>query len=70
MYEQMLGEKDQNTRESISQELGDFLYDNYYAIPVVNIKATIVANPDVVDSYAFGGVTGVFSHLEYATAAR
>ncbi|PKB71901.1 MAG: hypothetical protein BZY87_03065 [SAR202 cluster bacterium Io17-Chloro-G6] len=70
VYEQMLGETDSATREQISRELGDFLYDNYYAIPVVNIKATIVANPDVVDTYTFGGVTGVFSHLEYATATR
>ena len=70
VYEQMLGETDPATREQISQELGDFIYDQYMTIPVVNIKATIVANPDVVDSYGFGGVTGVFSHLEYATATR
>jgi hypothetical protein len=50
--------------------MGDDIYDNYRTIPVVNIKATIVANPDVVESYAFGGVTGVFSHLEEAKSAR
>ncbi len=70
VYLQMLAETDLATREEISRELGDFLYDQYYSIPVVNINATIVANPDVVESYAFGGVTGVFSHLEYATATR
>ena len=70
VYEQMLGETDLDTRERISQELGDFIYDQYYTIPVVNIKATVVANPDVVESYPFGGVTGVFSHLEYAEPAQ
>ena len=70
VYLQMLAETDVAIREEISRELGDFLYDQYYSIPVVNINATIVGNPDVVESYAFGGVTGVFSHLEYATATR
>jgi ABC-type transport system substrate-binding protein len=70
VYEQMLGETDPDIRNTISQELGDHIYDNYFSMPVVNIKATIVANPDVVDTYLFGGVTGVFSHLEYATATR
>ena len=69
-YEAMLGLTDPEERNRISRIMGDDIYDNYRTIPVVNIKATIVANPDVVASYAFGGVTGVFSHLEYATAVR
>jgi hypothetical protein len=36
----------------------------------VNIKATLVANPEVVAEYAFGSLTGVFGHLEYAKAAQ
>ena len=70
VYEQMLATTDVDVRNQISRELGDFIYDQYMTIPVVNIRATIVANPDVVASYAFGGVTGVFSHLEYATVTR
>ena len=70
MYEQMLGETDQNTRESVSQELGDYNYDNYMSMPVVNVKATILANPEVVASYEFGGVTGVFFNLENAKAVK
>jgi ABC-type transport system substrate-binding protein len=70
VYEQILGTTDPTVRNQISQELGDYVYDQYLTIPVVNINATIVANPDVVDTYLFGGVTGVFSHLEYATAVR
>ena len=70
VYEQMLEETDLAIRNTISQELGDYIYDQYLTIPVVNIKATIVANPDVVESYPFGGVTGVFSHIEEAKAAR
>ena len=66
----MLGETDQDIRDQISQELGDFIYDNYYSIPVVNVKATILANPDVVASYEFGGVTGVFFNLENVKAVR
>jgi peptide/nickel transport system substrate-binding protein len=70
VYEQMLIETDPDVRNTISQELGDYNYDNYLTIPVVNIKATIVGNPDVVDTYSFGGITGVFTHMEYITAAR
>ncbi|PKB71903.1 MAG: hypothetical protein BZY87_03075 [SAR202 cluster bacterium Io17-Chloro-G6] len=70
VYEQMLAETDPGIRNTISRELGDFIYNQYMTIPVVNIRATIVADPDVVASYEFGGVTGVFSHLEYATATR
>ena len=70
VYEQMLGESDPAVRQSISLELGDFLYDQYYSVPVVNIKATIVANPKVVEEYVFGGVTGVFSHMEFIKAVQ
>jgi len=70
VYEAMLGEGDPDTRQTLSQELGDFLYDQYYSIPVVNIKATIVANPEVVEDYKFGGVTGVFSHMEFIKAVQ
>ena len=69
-YEAMLGLTDPAERDRIARIMGDDIYDNYRTIPVVNIKATIVANPEVVESYFFGGVTGVFSHLEYAKAAR
>ena len=70
VYEQMLVETDQDIRNKISRELGDFLYDNYYSMPIVNVKATILANPDVVASYEFGGVTGVFFNLENAKAVK
>ena len=70
VYEQMLEETDQNVRNRIAQELGDYNYDNYMSIPIVNVKATILANPDVVESYEFGGVTGVFFNLENAKAVR
>jgi ABC-type transport system substrate-binding protein len=70
VYEQMLGESDPDIRQRISQELGDFVYDQYLTIPVVNIKATIVGNPEVVEDYVFGGVTGVFSHMEYIKAVQ
>lgn len=70
VYEQMLGEADPDIRQRISQELGDYVYDQYYSIPVVNIKATIVADPEVVEEYLFGGVTGVFSHMEYIKAVQ
>jgi len=66
----MLGESDMVARQSLAQELGDYVYDQYLTIPVVNIKATIVANPEVVEEYLFGGVTGVFSHMEYIKALQ
>jgi len=70
VYEQMLSETDMDIRHKISQELGDYIYDEYQTIPVVNIKATIVGNPDVVEDYSFGGVTGVFFNMENIKAAR
>ena len=70
VYEQMLGESDPDIRQRISQELGDYIYDQYLTIPVVDIKATIVANPEVVEEYVFGGVTGVFSHMEFIKAVQ
>ena len=70
VYEAMLGESDMVARQSLAQELGDYVYDQYLTIPVVNIKATIVANPEVVEEYLFGGVTGVFSHMEYIKALQ
>ena len=70
VYEQMLGESDPATRDRITQELGDYVYDQYLTIPVVNIKATIVANPEVVEEYVFGGVTGVFTHMEFIKAVQ
>jgi len=36
----------------------------------VNIKATIVGDPDVVEEYSFGGVTGVFFNMEHIKATR
>ena len=51
-YEAMLGLTDPEERNRISRIMGDDIYDNYRTIPVVNIKATIVVNPDVVASYA------------------
>ena len=70
VYEQMLSETDMDIRNKISQELGDYIYDEYQTIPVVNIKATIVGNPDVVEEYSFGGVTGVFFNMENIKAVR
>jgi ABC-type transport system substrate-binding protein len=70
VYEQMLSETDMDVRNKITQELGDYIYDEYQTIPVVNIKATIVGNPDVVESYGFGGVTGVFFNMEHIQATR
>ena len=70
VYEAMLGESGMVARQSLAQELGDYVYDQYLTIPVVNIKATIVANPEVVGEYLFGGVTCVFSHMEYIKALQ
>ena len=50
--------------------MGDTVYDTYGAIPIVNIRSTLVVNPDVVAEYSFGSLTGVFGHLEYAKAVR
>ncbi len=70
VYLRLLEETDQDIRNTLAQELGDYNYDNYMSIPIVNVKATILANPEVVASYEFGGVTGVFFNLEHAKAVK
>jgi ABC-type transport system substrate-binding protein len=69
-YIKLLGEVDPDERERLTREVGDKIYDTYGAIPIVNIKSTLVVNPDVVEEYIFGSLTGVFGHLEYAKAVR
>ena len=69
-YEALLKETDPAERHRLAQEMGDHIYDNYRTIPIVNVRATLVANPDEVAEYKFGSLTGVFGHLEYAKRAR
>ena len=69
-YEQLLIETDQAERDRIIRAMGDDIYDTYRTIPIVNIRSTLVANPEEVAEYKFGSLTGVFGHLEYAKAAR
>ena len=69
-YEALLRETDPAERHRLAQEMGDHIYDNYRTIPIVNIRATLVVNPDEVAEYKFGSLTGVFGHLEYAKATR
>ncbi len=69
-YEQLLIETDQAERDRIIRVMGDDIYDTYRTIPIVNIRSTLVVNPEEVAEYEFGSLTGVFGHLEYAKAAR
>ena len=69
-YEQLLIETDQAERDRIIRVMGDDIYDTYRTIPIVNIRSTLVANPEEVAEYKFGSLTGVFGHLEYAKVAR
>ena len=49
-YVELLGETDPAERQRLAQAVGDKIYDTYGAIPIVNIKSTVVVNPDVVRS--------------------
>ena len=69
-YERLLVETDPQVRHELIMKMGDDIYDTYRTIPVVNIRSTLVANPEEVAEYKFGSLTGVFGHLEYAKAAR
>ena len=69
-YEALLRETDPAERHRLAQEMGDHIYDNYRTIPIVNVRATLVANPEEVAEYKFGSLTGVFGHLEYAKRAQ
>ena len=70
VYEALLKETDPDERHRLTQMMGDHVYDNYRTIPIVNVRATLVANPDEVLEYKFGSLTGVFGHLEYAKRAQ
>ena len=69
-YERLLEETDPNERHHLIMRMGDDIYDTYRTIPIVNIRSTLVVNPEDVAEYEFGSLTGVFGHLEYAKAAR
>ncbi len=69
-YEALLEETDPAERHRITQEMGDHIFDTYRSIPIVNLRATLVVNPEDVGEYVFGSLTGVFGHLEYAKVAR
>ena len=69
-YEALLEETDPEERHRLAQRMGDDIYDTYRSIPIVNIRATLVINPEEVAEYTFGSLTGVFGHLEYVKAAR
>ena len=69
-YEQLLVETDPQVRNEIIMKMGDDIYDTYRTIPIVNIRSTLVVNPDEVAEYKFGSLTGVFGHLEYAKAVK
>ena len=69
-YEQLLIETDPAERNRIISVMGDSIYDTYRTIPIVNIRSTLVVNPDEVLEYKFGSITGVFGHLEYAKAVK
>ena len=69
-YEALLEETDPEERHRLAQRMGDDIYDTYRTIPIVNVRATLVINPDEVSEYTFGSLTGVFGHLEYVKIAR
>ena len=69
-YEQLLIETDPAERNRIIMKMGDDIYDTYRTIPIVNIRSTLVVNPEEVLEYKFGSLTGVFGHLEYAKAVK
>ena len=69
-YEQLLVETDPQVRNEIIMKMGDDIYDTYRTIPIVNIRSTLVVNPEEVLEYKFGSLTGVFGHLEYAKRAN
>jgi peptide/nickel transport system substrate-binding protein len=68
--EGLVQETDPKERDRLARMAGDKIYDEYRTIPVVWINTTVVANPSVVAEYHFGGVTGVFTHLEYTRAVK
>ena len=69
-YDRLLQETDLGERNRLALVMGDHIYDNYRSIPIVNIRSTLVIDPDEVSEYIFGSITGVFGHLEYAKTAK
>ncbi len=69
-YDRLLVETDPAERNRLARVMGDDIYDTYRSIPIVNVRSTLVINPEEVSEYVFGSLTGVFGHLEYAKAAK
>ena len=69
-YDRLLVETDPAERNRLARVMGDDIYDTYRSIPIVNVRSTLVINPEEVSEYVFGSITGVFGHLEYAKAAK
>ncbi len=70
VYHKLLEETDPAERNRLAQMMGNDIYDTYRTIPIVNIRSTLVVNPDEVAEYQFGSLTGVFGHLEHAKAVK
>ena len=66
----LLMETDPAERNRLIRPWAIDIYDTYRTIPIVNVRSTLVANPDEVLEYKFGSLTGVFGHLEYAKAVK
>ena len=69
-YDRLLVETDPTERNRLARVMGDDIYDTYRSIPIVNVRSTLVINPEEVSEYIFGSLTGVFGHLEYAKRAK
>jgi ABC-type transport system substrate-binding protein len=70
VYEKLLQTTDPKEVHRLARLAGDKNYNEYRTIPVIWLPATVVVNPKVVAEYNFGGVTGIFTHLEYAKPVK
>lgn len=67
LYEQVLAELDESTRNSLWRAFGDIIFDNVPHIPLLRTYDEVVVDPNVVCGYVFPGanMSADFSFVEY-----
>ncbi len=71
IYNKILSSVDLVERDRLFREIGDMSFNGYYTAPVAYVANEILVNPKQVREFIFpGGVSGGFSHWEYAKPAQ
>jgi peptide/nickel transport system substrate-binding protein len=70
-FDQSAKSIDRAERQRLFLEIGDRIFDEYYAMPLYFLPTKVVANPQIVSGWVWpGSFSGNYTHTEYIQAAR